>query len=472
VKRWKQTPLAPSELLPGLEQHPDTIRRSKAAEVQKNRQDLGMRLAAVLAGGPITIHETERGPVIVNKETGEVLEDEASAYAALLQLAAADENHLAALMAQDGGGAFFGGTALWKSSLRVDPNWMEAFRRRSRQRANLALRKMMEALPPEEKAARANGWRHRLTLKLLTLTMPHASGKSQLQEVERFQAAWTLFRKRDFWKARCWGGVKGVEDALSPDGSHVHGHVLNLSRFLEPVQLREEWRECVDQATRTLYGWGLAEDCPVIVDVRIVTKRGRARAGGCELEEALQETCKYVTKPSDFLEPDEDGRTVDAGTILEVCQVQRWPRMFELLGEARMRGKKATTGRERADAALAALVSIHRAYLTAGPMAIPENLRVELADRGAFDVEDDQESLRRVVAGLRDLAERGPKRERPPTWRELLGRIPFGDWLRLVVKRCERGRKFRMRWLLEHNPTGIFCVFDGSVLTNPDKMYA
>jgi hypothetical protein len=146
--------------------------------------------------------------------------------------------------------------------------------------------------------------------------------------------------------------------------------------------------------------------------------------------------------------------------------------MFELLGEARMRGKKATTGRERADAALAALVSIHRAYLTAGPMAIPENLRVELADRGAFDVEDDQESLRRVVAGLRDLAERGPKRERPPTWRELLGRIPFGDWLRLVVKRCERGRKFRMRWLLEHNPTGIFCVFDGSVLTNPDKMYA
>lgn len=53
-----------------------------------------------------------------------------------------------------------------------------------------------------------------------------------------------------------------------------------------------------------------------------------------------------------------------------------------------------------------------------------------------------------------------------------MGAIPFGDWLQMVANRAKRGRGFRIRWILEHHPRGIFAVFDGSVLVNPDPVYA
>ena len=473
-RRTPHPPRNPSELLPGLERAPDMLRGTRAAEVQESRQAIGRQLAAVIAGGPVAFHPGGEGPVMVNTETGEVLEDEGAAFAALLHLAAEDENHVAGLMEQDGGGTFFGGMALWKSSLRLDPNWMETFRRRSRSRARLALRAMMEALPDDEKMARRFGWKHRLTLKLLTLTMPRIRGKSQIEEVRRLQLAWALFRKRDFWKDRSHGGMKGVEDAIDADGSHVHAHVLILSRFFQRDELREEWRECVDSATRQAYGFGLAEDAVAVVDIRTVTRRTRGpRPDRCTLDEALDETTKYVTKPSDFLTPDDRGRTVPRETLLEICRVPRWPRMFELLGKARFRLKKArSTGSKLAQAALAALVSIHRAYLTAGPSCLPPDLRAELADRGAFDVDDDASCLRRTVEHLIDLSKSGRPRGKPPSWRELMGAIPFGDWLQMVANRAKRGRGFRIRWILDHHPRGIFAVFDGSVLVNPDPVYA
>lgn len=474
TRRSAPPPRNPSDLLPGLDRNPDILRGTKAAQVQESRQAIGRQLAEALAGGPVEILVGDDGPVMVDTGTGELLEGEAAAFAALLQLAAEDGNHAAGLLEQDGGGNYFGGMALWKSSLRLDPNWMETFRRRSRTRARGALRAMMEALPEQEKLARRYGWKHRMTLKLLTLTMPRIHGKSQLEEVKRLQAAWALFRKRDYWKALAHGGMKGVEDAIDADGSHVHAHVLILSRFFQRDELREEWRECVDAATRQVYGFGLSEDAVAVVDIRTVTRRaGTGRPDRCSLDEALDETTKYVTKPSDFLNPDENGRTVPRETLLEICRVPRWPRMFELLGKARLRLKKGrSSGSKLAQAALAALVSIHRAYLTAGPSCLPPDLREVMADRGVFDTDDDAESLRRLVSSLIEVSKSGRPRGKPPSWRELMGVIPFGDWLQTIVTRAKRGRDFRIKWLLEHHPRGIFAVFDGSVLMNPDPVYA
>lgn len=468
----RQTPTRPSDLLPSLDAHPETIKGSEAAKVQRTRQEIGRRLAAVLAKGPVEILDGEIGPSLVCTESGEILDDEAAAFAAMLHLTAGDDNHFAGRMDQDGGGAFFGGSALHKFSLRIDPNWGESYRRRSRARGREAYRKMRESLPPEEKLAIEKGWAHRLTSKLLTLTMPRAHGKSELQEMERFQRAFSLLRKRDYWKAKVWGGVKGVEDALDADGSHVHGHLLILSRYLDRERMREDWRECLDRATWEGYGYGLAEDCPVIMDIRIIKKKSTAeRPGLIDFDDAINEVSKYVTKPSDFLEPDEHGRTVPRETLLGICRVPRWPRMFELLGECRGRIRKATTkATERAQAALAALASIHRAYLTGEPLPIPPCLRQELADRGAYDTDDDADCIKRLIRGLRDMVDRPPPRPKVATWRELLGVIPFQDWLQTIMERAERGRKFRMKWLLEHNPNGIFCLFDGRTLTNPDMM--
>ena len=448
--------------LPGLELTQEVLLSTDAALKQAARRSAGLELASALLDGPLEWMQTEDGPAILNTETGELVEDRSAAFAALLAFAADESNHVTGLLDDGQGGTFHAGSALWKSSLRLDPNWMEVMRRRSRGRAHSAMRRMMDGLTKDEKLARHYGWKQRLTLKLITLTMPHLAGANSLDETKRINVALTLLKKRAIWSDTMAGGVKGVEDALDYDGPHVHAHMLMLSTFLDRPQLVEAWRDCLDLATWQIYGYGLAEDCPVVVDVRQVKKKPNGRPGVVSWEDALAEVTKYVTKPSDFLKPDELGRKIPRSVLLELCEVRRWPRMFELLGRCRD-ARKASQASERPDAAQAALDSIRRAYLTGATIRIPDGIGWELVECWDLQHDGPDELRKSIIAALKERGRDGPKRIRPPSWRDLLDQISLSEWLGIMADRFRRGKTFRIGQILDANPSAYLVTFSGQV---------
>jgi hypothetical protein len=419
-----------------------------------------MELAEALLGGPLAWANTEDGPAVVNADTGEVMDDRSAAFAALLAFSADPSNHAVGILDDGLGGTYAAGANLWQSSLRLDPNWMEAMRRRSRGRARQAMERMMEGLSSQEKLARKKGWRHRLGLKLVTLTMPHHPGTDSLSEVQRLNRALELLKKRKVWSRRVVGGIKGVEDALDADGPHVHAHLLVLSTFMDKVTLAEEWRECVDQATRTAYGFGLAEDTPAFIDIRTVEEKG-GRRGEVSWEDALNETTKYVTKPADFLK-EKDGRRIPREVLLELCEVRRWPRMFELMGRCR-NASQVPTIKEREAAAQAALDSIHRAYLTGTLPDLPPKVGWEWVEGWDHELDGPEEKRKLVILALKEREKKKPDRARPPSWRDLLDQISLPDWLSVMASRFRRGKAFRLRMLLEQNPNAYLMTFSGQV---------
>lgn len=448
--------------LDGLELTQEVILSTDAAGKQAARRDAGLELASAILDGPLEWLNTEDGPAVLNTATGELVEDRSAAFAALLAFAADESNHVTGLLDDGQGGTFHAGGALWKSSLRLDPNWMEVMRRRSRGRAHAAMKRMMDGLTKDERLARQFGWKQRLTLKLITLTMPHLAGTSSLDETRRINAALTLLKKRKLWNDTMAGGVKGVEDALDFDGPHVHAHMLMLGSFIQREDLVEAWRECLDLATWQVYGYGLAEDTPVIVDVRQVKKKPNGRPGVVSWEDALAEVTKYVTKPSDFLKPDELGRKIPREVLLEICEVRRWPRMFELLGRCR-EPRRASRAPERADAAQAALDSIRRAYLTGAAITVPESCGWELVESWDLQHDGPDELRKSIVHALKERGSQAPKKIRPPSWRDLLDQISLSDWLGVMADRFRRGKQFRIGQLLDANPSAYLVTFSGQV---------
>jgi len=319
---------------------------------------------------------------------------------------------------------------------------------------------MMDGLSKDEKLARHYGWRQRLTLKLITLTMPHLSGASSLEETRRINAALTLLKKRTIWTESMAGGVKGVEDALDFDGPHVHAHMLMLGRYVERDELVTAWRECLDLATWQAYGYGLAEDCPVIVDVRQVKKKPNGRPGVVSWEDALAEVTKYVTKPSDYLKPDELGRKIPRSVLLDICEVRRWPRMFELLGRCR-EPRRCHSAPAGPDAAQAALVSIRRAYLTGELIRIPDQVGWELVESWDLEHDGPLELQKSIAMALKERGREGPKRIRPPSWRELLDQISLPEWLSIMAERFRRGKNFRIGMILDANPSAYLVSMSG-----------
>lgn len=440
----------------GLEPTKEVIWSCQAAEKQETRRDIGLDLAAALLGGTLEWASIDGCPAIVNQETGEIVEDRAAAFAALLAFAADESNHVAGLLDGKEGQQYIGGTALWKPSLRIDPNWMETMRRRSRGRAASAVRRMMDGLTEGEKLAREKGWRHRLTLKLLTLTMPHVTGSTTYQETRRINRALALLKKRKEWEGVA-GGIKGVEDALDFSGPHVHAHLFILSQYHERDELAEAWRSCLDTATLEAYGFGLAEDCIPFIDLRQVKKKARPdQAEAISWAGALDEVTKYITKPSDFLKPDELGRKIPREVLLELCEVRRWPRMFELLGRAR-ENHKARKGK----AALAALDSIHRAYSAGWVPKIPHEVGWELVEAWDSELDGPEDMRKLAVLGLTSRQPKAGPKIRPPSWRDLLDQISLPEWLSIMADRFRRGKKYRLAQLLDINPNAYLLSMDG-----------
>jgi hypothetical protein len=457
------------------------------AERQRQRQREALTIARGLAGEDVfdlRLVELDGRREVINERTGELVEagpgeGRAIRFALMHLLGAAPENHAVGLVEEvheEGRKEIHEeGTAQTRHGSRLCSNYIEALRRRNRRTARRGLTRAHGSMSPAEWYQHRNPhMRGRLAWTFLTLTLPRVENGSPFQEVRRFVRAFDLFRKRETWGDKVRAAVKGVELKINVFmgnvGIHVHGHVLMLSRWWKWQDLRAEWFACVQRATLDIYGEGLDAEAleariegGVITDVRTV--RSKHHEGEVPLEDALQETLKYVTKPDDWDDLVKAGE-VGHRMLLELEEVERWPRMFELLGAARDR--KGTA----ADPATAegGRGFLDTACVNDGEAKGPEEAH-PLDGTGQGTLCPDAGALGGPEAGL-EASPRPPPQERAPSWRQLMDELPLAQWMAVMIERMRSARRFIARMILERRG-GIWFTLDGKALGagEPERLH-
>ncbi len=406
-----------------------TSQAKRSPHVRQNyRRSLAARLAERLDPGDLY------------RQDPQGRQDRGQYYSDLLMLEADPENHYVGDF-----GTYRQGLAFWRPSLRISPTYSQEIRRRSYREARAGIQRAEAALTPAERVAMVKGWRGCLGWKHVTLTMQHGPEESTFDQIKRFNRAFSLLRKRLAWTLHVRAAVKGVEDKLTARGSHVHAHLMILSDRLDLDQWVKDWREC-------LGGLG---------GIKIQAIKARPIGGDdegpeCSTEGALREVCKYITKTEDLLKPDVDGNTVSRDQLLTLCDVWRWPRMFELLGAAR----------QTRDAEGGALCLILPEYSTAAIFGEDlEALPYELHWSEIDQLQEEKAKYWRihenggVQLGTFDhgppgsgMAGKTRKHFRRPSWRELMFRLPADEWTRRINHRYLQAQKrrslyFRARYI-------------------------
>jgi len=132
--------------------------------------------------------------------------------------------------------------------------------------------------------------------------------------------AWSLLRKRLFFR-RCFvGGAKAEEFTVTPTGPHYHLHVLARSKHFLYNKLRREWTDAVATAfSETPYEFIVpTSDNLLMVNVKIVH----------DLKKVSNEVCKYITKSNSWSK-------VPTDELIKIALIPIWHRMFEMFGTFR-----------------------------------------------------------------------------------------------------------------------------------------
>ncbi len=376
--------------------------------------------------------------------------------AVLIRDCACDENIYTGvnLQRKDTGENFNGVGTLTACGSRLCASCVSALSARSRRRARAGMERVGVRLAElknralaGDKAARAareeinsrTGERWRF-ITLTSPTLP-ASKVGLVDTIKVLQRAYRLFSKRD-WGVEIRAGVKTFEFTLgdekkleregrrwSPDvdGYHTHLHLLALSKFVNIQLLRAVWTECVLKAWFEIgVSAGInTKDGLCIVDVRSVTDK----------EEAVKEVCKYVTKNSSW-------DAVPSSQLVEVAQVSRWGRMFELLGDCRESSNLAPS-------CYGSDVSIDSIAKESGTAEAEPIL--DTPDLSAAEDSEEKEPEQKKI-----------KLPRSPSLRKLSKLLAFDEWCLLVKWKRQKQRKFRRSQLSLLFPTAIFELLNGS----------
>lgn len=208
------------------------------------------------------------------------------------------------MLSRETGELFRGVGRLWRCNQRLCPSCLANFSRRNRRRLRSKI---------EERKLLTSEMR-----QLITLTIPETH--LPLQQTRKIvHYAWTLFRKRKWFRETILAGSKSEEFTFSKTRYHYHLHLFAITKYIFFAKLRSEWTECV----RTAFAhfdvpFSTASDGLCVANATRVYS----------LKKALHEVTKYITKVGTWSEMPQD-------QLLEILRLKRWPRVFELFGEFR-----------------------------------------------------------------------------------------------------------------------------------------
>jgi hypothetical protein len=217
------------------------------------------------------------------------------------------------------GELYEGNGNFWGCGSRLCPSCVAKLSRRSRKQLRLALE--------EQKLNVGENY------QFITLTMPNP-GLPLLQTRAIMDRAWSLFRKRDFFKEKIRGGSKSEEFTVTENGYHYHFHLLCVCRFLSYDRLRQEWTDCLIKAFDKYN-----QTCEIQTSDGLAMVKVERVSGKRNIENAVLEVCKYITKNDSW-------EKIPPSDLIEIASIKRFPRMFELFGcfrAGRMNGDSASS---------------------------------------------------------------------------------------------------------------------------------
>jgi hypothetical protein len=473
--------------LPGMEQEALSLHPKLGRELYRGQ--LQEDLAGKLAGDECGQRRVGLvGNSLVDTETGEVLDasqgEHPELYISAMHTLAADPRFRWVGFRQgsdnrgEGNAVPLGGSS-WEVSDRADPSYQARLKTRARREIAKSLDRGWSRLYGAKILAS-----RRYKERFVTLTAPTRDYTSRLEEWSFHNLALGRLRETEFVKERVWGGVKNLEDP-GADRPHVHSHSIWIARYVPQVALAWEWTRCAldtfeeqdghrpaDPRQEWLErGWSLdlvmkAEDqvseakkrikkartkqdredweyklqeagfwldairkvC-FVVDVRLVGKS--TTPGTIERQEAILEVCKYVTKTTDLLQRLQ-------ADLLGLLLPPRAPRVFDTFGACR-------GTRKQENAILEAL----REAAEGAENRAPASLDTTAIISGADCAKDGQEGVEGEEKTPQTASNPPPKKERPPSWRVLMGVLPLSEFIRVMRLRAVSSSAFAMRRLQE-----------------------
>jgi hypothetical protein len=231
------------------------------------------------------------------------------------------------------------------------------------------------------------------------------------------------------------------------------------------------------------------------VDVRAVREKGQPSTGEIGLTKAIKELTKYITKAASWSD-------VSDNQLVEIAEVRRWPRRFELLGAWRKTETDEEKQRRRdAEDIARAKASRKIIHIMPGEKWIDFTERLEREDAHpdsyviawdrliaasmAQESEDEDEKARVLflIASLdtdfisRSGAERDgrpppgetPKRQRQKSLMALSDEMPFDEWQKIVLIRLAGVRQTRTGLLARKYPYATFECLDGTTFEGIDN---
>ena len=214
-----------------------------------------------------------------------------------------EANHwLAEDLHNDDGELYDGGGKFWSCGSKLCPSCLAKQARRNRRRAREAVSK--QKCGPGE------------YLHFVTFTMPTPE-TSLLETRSIMNRAWSLLRKRSYFKRLVAGGIKSEEFTVNRKGFHYHQHQLIKSGYISFAKLKSEWTECLQRAHAEA-------NVPITFatsDKLAVVNVQRVKSA----ESAINELCKYITKSDSWSK-------IRSEDLLDIARIRRFPRMFEMYG--------------------------------------------------------------------------------------------------------------------------------------------
>ena len=192
----------------------------------------------------------------------------------------------------------------WQCGSRLCPYCAAANSRRNRRRLRNAIANYKQPIGE--------------SYRLITLTMPKL-GLPLEQTRKILTRAWTLLRKRQFFKTKIPAGSKAEEFTVDKQGRvHLHLHLLASSRYFKDSQIKMEWSRVLEIAFHEA-GIELDEylgDKYAVVHLKRIWDR----------ERGIFEVTKYITKSSSF-------KNFNEAEMIALAKIPRFARSFELFGK-------------------------------------------------------------------------------------------------------------------------------------------
>lgn len=161
--------------------------------------------------------------------------------------------------------------------------------------------------------------------RFITLTIPNL-GLDVPGQRYLVNRAWSLMRKRLWFRRSVVGGAKAEEFTETRSGNHYHLHIVGVTKSIRVKDLKEVWTDCV---ATVFEEEGHTFNCPTsdgLLHVNVQLVR--------DLNQVVHEVCKYITKSTTWTALRDDHFNA-------IALVEHWHRMFDVFGSFRNISEKA-----------------------------------------------------------------------------------------------------------------------------------